>query len=227
MPGLTDQASGNVERAHQAWQESMLQQIDELRAVVQDYDPARLAQRCGAHFGELGLRLRYWCQEVQISWPALSMSIEPDGRTLSIFDTAVLLYYLRHADGTPLAERWVSYRELPGGGFYHQAFQGYSGDRLAKVYANQPEALHQAARSLEGMLLSELPGIAYAFLPVPRIRLAAILYPGDDEFPTTARILFDAAASHYMTIDGLALLGSGLAGRLIRAAPQADQGLFS
>jgi hypothetical protein len=162
------------------------------------------------------LHLRYWCREVQIAWPALSMTIEPDGSPLSIFDSAVLLYYLRHADGTPLADRWVSYRELPGGGFYHQAFQGYSGDRLARAYAAQPERLHQAARSLEGVLLSGLPGIAYAFLPLPCIRLAAILYPGDEEFPTTARILFDAAASHYTTIDGLALLGSGLAGRLIR-----------
>jgi hypothetical protein len=219
MPGLTDQAGGNVERAHQAWQESMLVQMDELRAVVQGYDPEQLARHCGARYADSVLQLRYWCRKVQITWPALNMITEPDGSPLSVFDTAVLLYYLRHADGTPLADRWVSYRELPGGGFYHLAFQGYSGDRLARVYADQPEALHQAARSLEGVLLSGLPGIAYAFLPMPCIRLAAILYPGDEEFPTTARILFDAAASHYTTIDGLALLGSGLAGRLIRAAP--------
>jgi hypothetical protein len=33
--------------------------------------------------------------------------------------------------------------------------------------------------------------------------------------------LFDAAASHYTTIDGLALLGAGLASRLIRFCPKA------
>jgi len=53
-------------------------------------------------------------------------------------------------------------------------------------------------------------------LPLPRIRLASILYPGDDEFPARASVLFDAAASHYMTTDGLALLGAGLVGRLIK-----------
>jgi hypothetical protein len=31
--------------------------------------------------------------------------------------------------------------------------------------------------------------------------------------------LFDASASHYMTTDGLALLGGGLAGRLEKARP--------
>ncbi|OGN89309.1 MAG: hypothetical protein A2Y88_04885 [Chloroflexi bacterium RBG_13_48_10] len=59
--------------------------------------------------------------------------------------------------------------------------------------------------------------MAYAFLPLPRIRLASILYPGDDEFPARASVLFDAASSHYMTTDGLALLGAGLVGRLIKA----------
>jgi hypothetical protein len=49
---------------------------------------------------------------------------------------------------------------------------------------------------------------------LPRIQLAAILWPGDEEFPARASVLFDGAASHYMTIDGLALLGAGLARRL-------------
>lgn len=219
MPGLTDQAGGTVERAHQAWQESMLRQMDELRSFVRIVDPAALAARSGAELRGSALHLRYWLQSIQVDWPGLTMTIQPADIPLSVFDTAAILYYLHHADGTPLADRWVNYRELPGGGFYHQAFQGYSGDLLARAFSSQPEHLHQSARQLDGWPLTGLPGIAYAFLPLPCIRLAAILYPGDEEFPTTARILFDAAASHYTTIDGLALLGAGLASRLIRAHP--------
>ena len=66
-------------------------------------------------------------------------------------------------------------------------------------------------------ILSALPGVAYAFQPLPRIRLASILYLGDEEFPARAMVLFDAAASHYMTTDGLALLGAGLVGRLVQS----------
>ena len=129
----------------------------------------------------------------------------------------MLLYYLREADGTPIADRWIGYRELPGGSFYSQAFQGYSGDRLAKEDGEKLEAYDNAARALEGVSLPALPGVAFAFLPLPRIRLATILYPGDEEFPARASVLFDLAASHYMTTDGLALLGAGLVGRLIQA----------
>jgi hypothetical protein len=116
----------------------------------------------------------------------------------------------------PMADHWIGYRELPGGNFYSQAFQGYSGDRLARTYGEKPQAYAQAARRLDGMPLPDLPGVAFAFLPLPRIRLAAILYPGDEEFAARASVLFDAAASHYMTTDGLALLGAGLVGRMMQ-----------
>ena len=224
MAGLTDQASGTkvtgseaIERAHQAWQESMLRQLDVLRNEISVTQPGRLAVNCGGTLVDQLIRLTYWGQEVGISWPDLKARKMSDGSECSVYDAGMLLYYLREADGTPMADRWIGYRELPGGNFYSQAFQGYSGDRLARAYVESPEAYVEVAHILEGITLSGLPGLAFAFLPLPRIRLAAILYPGDEEFAARASVLFDAAASHYMTTDGLALLGAGLVGRLIQA----------
>jgi hypothetical protein len=173
-----------------------------------------LALHCGGEFAGSDIRLRYWDKLLAVSWPELEARSLPEGAPCDIFDAAMLLYYLHTADGAPLADRWIGYRELPGGAFYSQAFQGYSGDRLARRFGLQPEAFDAAARALDGLPLTALPGLAFAFQPLPRLRLAAILYPGDDEFPARAAILFDAAASHYMTTDGLALLGAGLARRL-------------
>ena len=153
MSGLTDQAGGelppinkSVEQAHQAWEASMARQLDTLRQALLPHDPAVIAHRAGASFNTQALRLPYWNKTVRLSWPDLQAGDETSGRPCSIFDTSLLLYYLSIADGAPLADRWVSYRELPGGGFYHQAFQGYSGDRLAR-------ALNLAARlDGEGMV---------------------------------------------------------------------------
>jgi len=107
---------------------------------------------------------------------------------------------------------------LPGGAFYANAFQGYSGDRMAKEFGERPEAYAAAAGRLGGAALGELPGLAYAFQPLPCIRLASVLYPGDEEFPARGAVLFDAAASHYLPTDGLALLGSGVVSRLMKLA---------
>jgi hypothetical protein len=211
-----------IEKAHLAWQESMLRQLDVLRAEIRIVQPGRLAANCGAILQNQQIRLTYWGQPIGISWPELRAWQLADSSEYSIYDLGMLLYYLRQADGTPMADRWVGYRELPGGNFYSQAFQGYSGDRLARAYGENPAAYAKAAQSMAAISLPDLPGIAYAFLPLPRIRLASILYPGDDEFPARASILFDAAAGHYMTTDGLALLGAGLAGRLIQAGKSAQ-----
>jgi hypothetical protein len=224
MPGLIDQANGPangplpkaeeaVERAQRAWQESMLRQVDALRQGLVARRPQQVAQDCAAAFDGADILIPYWGRRLAISWPGLQAR-GLDGAPCSMFDTAMLLYHLHCADGFPLAERWIGFRDLPDGAFYSQAFQGYSGERLARRFGQQPEAFEKAARSLDGLPLPGLPGLAYAFHPLPRLRLAAILYPGDEEFPARASILFDAAASHYMTTDGLALLGAGLARRI-------------
>jgi hypothetical protein len=222
MAGLTDQAGGmkvsgegTIERAHQAWQESMSRQLDMLRAEVQGKHPGRLAVNCGGTIVNQKIQLHYWGQSIEISCTDFKAYRLSDGAECSVYDAGMLLYYLRAADGTPLADYWIGYRELPDGNFYSQAFQGYTGDRLARVFGEHTDQYIKAAEEMGGTQLTSLPGMAYAFLPLPRIRLASILYPGDDEFPTRASVLFDAAAKHYMTTDGLALLGAGLVGRLI------------
>lgn len=225
MPGLTDRAGGEtpevgaaVERAHQAWQESMLRQNKMLRSTVQNQAPETLADRCGGTYRNERLLLSYWGKPVSLSWPDLNACYEPDGSEVSVFDTAMLLYYLVTADGAALADRWIGYRELPDGAFYANAFQGYSGNRLARTFGERPQAYIAAAQALDGLTLPGLPGFAYAFLPLPRVRLASVLYPGDEEFPARGIILFDAASSHYLPTDGLALLGSGVVSRLAKKA---------
>jgi len=225
MPGLTDQAAGSrdplhasIAAAHEAWQSSMTRRLGELHALLEPRNRDHLAALVGAAIESDGLKLPYWGREILVAWPGLEVRWLDDGEPLSTFDQAMVFYYLDAADGTPLADHWVGFRELPNGGFYNQAFQGYSGDLLARRFGNKLEDLAAAAAQLEGQHLPELAPAAYAFQPLPRIRIGAALWPGDEDFPARASILFDEACSHAMTTDGLALLGSGLARRLIRAA---------
>ena len=57
------------------------------------------------------------------------------------------------------------------------------------------------------------------FRVLPRVRVAAILHLGDDEFPAEASLLFDASVRHYLPIEDVAVLGGLVAGELIRARP--------
>ena len=196
----------------------MTRRVEALRSALRERNLGHLAALSGARLERGALELPYWGRRVRIGWPDLAGTSLEDGSSCGTFDLAMLLYYLATADGSPLADRWIGFRELPDGAFYNQAFQGYSGNPLAKRFGEQPQDLAAAAGHLSGERLSALAPEAYSFQPLPRIRLAVALWPGDEDFPARASVLFDAASSHYMTTDGLALLGSGLARRLLRAA---------
>src|SRR5512139_412692 len=91
MSGLTDQASGArvsggeaIERAHQAWQESMLKQLDALRQEIRASLPGHLAANCGATLVEQQIRLNYWGQVLGISWPELKARRLSDGLDCSV-----------------------------------------------------------------------------------------------------------------------------------------------
>jgi hypothetical protein len=201
----------------------MVPQIDRLREQIRERDPGAVAGCSGASF-ELGtLKFRYWDQPLTVTWPGLDV-LRADCAPCTIFDQGVALYYLLQADGSPMADAWIGFRDLPSGAFYHQAYQGYTGNLLANAFGLRPADFDTASRALGGWPLPGLGEHAYAFLPLPRIRLAAVLWPGDEELPARASVLFDGAASHYMTTDGLALLGSGLTGRLLRNRPPDKQG---
>jgi len=127
----------------------------------------------------------------------------------------VLLHYLTTADGTRPSDRWVSFRELPDGLFYAQAFAGHAEAVLAEKYGSAPDRFRQRCEQLGGSPLDLADG-SYRFQALPRLAMATLLWAGDEEFPAQARILFDASAGRYLPTEDLSGIGDWLAHRLMR-----------
>jgi len=205
------------------WTDTLLPILGNMRAELGKQDIMTVASLTGAELqGPNTIYLRFWDDEWLISFPD-GVIHGLSGQLCTPDKEVTLLYYLTHSDGTTPANRWVSFHDLPNGMFYFQAFQGYSGNRLARSFVNNVEAFEQAASSLGGERV-EGGDVMYAFWPLPRIGLAAQYWRGDDEFAARAYVLFDATASHYLTTDGLAVLGSQLVSKLIKA-PRGKYGM--
>lgn len=84
---------------------------------------------------------------------------------------------------------------------------------------NDLDAFARAARALGGAPLA-LGDAAYAFAVLPQVSVAVVVWQGDDEFPASYRVLFDAAASHQLPTDACAIVGSTLTRRLVAAGDQ-------
>ncbi len=196
--------------------------IAELRQGLSGADPGLLANNTAADWQSLGdssgvFRLPLWGRSLEVAYPAWSARRVPSGEPVSPMELALLLYYFSLADGSRLAQEWISFADLPDGRFYNQAFQGYTGKELARAFQNDLATFERAAASLNGKRVA-LGGAAFAFYALPRVPLCAVYWPGDEDFPASAQALFDASASHYLTTDAYAILGSTLTRRLIAAA---------
>ena len=72
------------------------------------------------------------------AWRAVNPAhAEEPPRDAHVSIQIVVLHHLLTADGTPPADRWLAFRELPDGLFYAQAFAGHAEGLLAeKLGAN-------------------------------------------------------------------------------------------
>ena len=195
--------------------------IDELRKSLSGSDPFVLAEHTMTTYhplskdrGEFSLIL--WGRQMLVSFPEFVVRDASTQEVSGPMEQALLLYYFNIADGVPLARRWISFSELPDGKFYNQAFQGYTGRYLARTFHNDQQAFETAAKALGGEAYS-LGDASFGFRVLPCVPLMVVYWRGDEEFPSSVQILFDAAAGHYLPTDGYAILGSILTRRLVAA----------
>jgi hypothetical protein len=220
--GAGDQAQPHVQR----WLDRLAPVIAEARAALAGVKPSKIALRSGCTLDADGsLRLTFFWREYVVSPGDFVVRRADDGSEPSSFTQSLILTYLAHADGTTPSGRWISFRQLPDGLFYAQAFQGYAGDRLARELPTSPElalaALRRAADRLGGKAL-EIGDGGYGFTVLPRVRIGVVYWAGDEEFAPRAQIVFEDSVSHYLPTDGLAVLGSQLVGHILRASNPAN-----
>ncbi|MCP4542826.1 MAG: DUF3786 domain-containing protein [Chloroflexi bacterium] len=204
----------------QEWFDKLAPVVEEARATLWTVKPGKLALRTGSERDEDGnFCLNFFWQAYVVS--ADDLSVRPAGadKESPSFIQSLILTYLATADGTTPSSRWIGFRELPNGMFYVQAFQGYTGGRLVREMPGGIDSFRRVAEALGGKPL-EYGDAGYAFTVLPRIHLALTYWEGDEEdgFPAQARVLFEDTTSHYMCTDGLAILGSQLVGKMLKAA---------
>jgi hypothetical protein len=224
-----DQRNKLAAQAPQKWLDNLAPKVAQLQQDLSRRDRRDLAERSGATFDAIRqtLQLELWGKSYTLAFPEL-VARDSTGTRASLNRQALLLMYLDKADGTPLAPagKWLAYRELPGGMFYADAFHGYAELRLAQAFKGDVEKFKEAARRLKGDRLT-FGDASFQFAALPRIRVGAVYWIGDEDFPSSATILFDAAASHYLPTDAVGALGSQLVSFLVGRADEDAQTLTS
>jgi hypothetical protein len=192
--------------------------VKEAQAKLRTTDRAVVAERSGAAIDQDGnLRVKFLHREYVIDHAEWTVQRADDAAVPPSIMQSLILTYLYMSDGTPPVDRWLGFRELPDGLFYAQAFQGYTGAALVRDLNGDVAVFRQASEKLQGEALA-IGDAGYAFQVLPRMKLAIVMWVGDDEFPAQAQVLFQESAPHYLVTEGLAIVGSLLIGQITKAA---------
>jgi len=207
-------------------QKNYQQSFDLACSSIQGMNLEERAKKAGANYekGKEGekITLHFFLEPYHIQFPQLEF-YSPSKKVVSLVTRILLLHYLLHADGNPLTGRWVAYKDIPGGLLYAGVFARRVTEPLQRRFGNSARSFKETGIRSGGepVEIGDASFILHAF---PYVPLQYVLWEGDEEFPPSVQLLFDASVDHYLTLEDMVVLGQVTTGRLInRSALSSDR----
>jgi hypothetical protein len=201
-------------------QKNYLQSFNLACTTISGMDLEDRARKAGADYqraeNEEKITLTFFLEPYHISFPQVEF-YSPSKKTVSLVTRILLLHYLIRADGSPMAGKWVGYKDIPGGLLYASVFARRVTDPLVRRFGRSAKWLKETGIQLRG----ETAGVgdaSFILKVFPFIPVQYVLWEGDDEFNPTAQLLFDASVDHYLSLEDIVVLGQITTGRLIQRA---------
>jgi hypothetical protein len=198
-------------------QKNYQQSFDLACASLKEMNLEERAKKAGADYqkGNDGEKtvLHFFSDPYSIQFPQIEF-YSPSKKTVSLVTRILLLHYLIRADGSSLNGNWVAYKDIPGGLLYAGVFARRVTEPLLRKFGRSAKWFKEMGIKLGG----ELGGVgdaSFILKAFPYIPMQYVLWEGDEEFPPTVQLLFDASVDHYLSLEDIVVLGQMATGRLI------------
>lgn len=173
-------------------------------------EPVEVARNAGAGYDpEIRMfKVIYLGETFTVSFPDGAVNLPGKDQEVPIVTKILILHYLATANGAPLQNKYISFKELPDGAIYIEPFTNRAIRPMLKYFADYQREFVDLAKTLDAREES-LGDTSVTVFPFPRVPITYVIWSGDDEFPASGNILFDASAPCYLPTEDYALL-SGL-----------------
>lgn len=182
----------------------------------------RLAKLSGADIdlnnGPVELRLTFLQTPVLISvGDEVEISREGESGDMPLPEKILVCHYLLNATSEAVSDELITFRQVPDGHFYFDAFQRRARDPLLATFGKDPEMFRRCAQMLGGKPVAA-GDVGMVFQMLPRIDIQLVLWQGDDEFPPEASILFDSSIQNRLPVEDIAVMSGMLVYKLMGIA---------
>jgi len=198
-------------------QKNYQQSFDLACATIKKMNPEDRAKKAGADYqkGEDGEKIivHFFSEPYHLRFPQIEF-FSPSKKVVSLVTRILLLHYLIRADGNPLTGEWVAYKDIPGGLLYAGVFARRVTEPLGRRFGKSAKSFREAGIKCGGEP-AEIGDASFIVRAFPHVPLQYVLWEGDEEFPPSVQLLFDASVDHYLALEDMVVLGQVTTGRLI------------
>lgn len=176
--------------------------------------------RSGAQYQEAGsqqiITLKYLNRTYQVTLPHINVSLTDSEEEVPLRDKILILHYLIIAKGTPFVDKLITFKELPEGANYFPSFSKRVIKPLVGHFGNEPHLLIDAAAILGGYK-ADYGDVAATINAFPYVPITLVLWRGDEEFPPSGSIMFDATISDYLSAEDISVLCQTISWKLVKS----------
>jgi len=177
------------------------------RKALAQIDPVEMARKSGASYQEGRFILKSMGHFFTITFPQGIVTFKDSELEPDFLVQVILINYLGRASGEPLTYKYITYRDLPGGNAFYNAFWQLAINPLKETFELNPGGLSVTAPYLGGEVIVENSRSEVLFWFLPRVPLKYLVWGGDEEIEGRANILYDSSASLYLHTEDLAGVG--------------------
>ncbi len=182
-------------------------------------DVKQQCRKSGAQYLEIDsqrvIALDYLHRRYQVTLPDIDISLVDSAKEVPIRDKILILHYLTLAKGTPLANKMITFKELPGGANYLLPFSKRTIKPLVDHFGKEPYRLADAAGALGGHK-ADYGDAAATINAFPHVPITLVLWRGDEEFAPSGSIIFDATVSDYLPTEDITVLCETVIWKLVK-----------
>lgn len=171
--------------------------------------PQEVAINSGSHYDERSkvFHVKYLNSIYEVTFPQGEVKLKDSDEEVNLSVQILILHYLINANGAPLQDKLISFKELPDGAIYIEPFTRRAINPMLKVFQNNFEDFVRLAEELGGSK-SHLGDVSVTVYVFPNVPITYVMWAADDEFAASGNILFDASASNYLPTEDYALVSS-------------------
>ena len=189
---------------HSDWREDLILKI---RKDIRNIDFSDVASNIGAELMGEALMLKCMGREFLIG---------PGGEvTTKGFITPwikiLLLHYIKTNVRADLSGRWVSFSELKSGMVKAVSFTRDCEDPLKEMFDADLQGVVQLMISFGAETRDDFPTkYAWHMRLLPKLPVVVLYWPGDSEFGSKVKVLFDSTADKFLDVESIMFLVEGL-----------------